>query len=98
MWRSVRQTAHADTRMRTSPVAGSGTGRSPSSRGCPGTRSTIARTKKTYVLRRGHHAPMARAVGSAVAVRVARLLYRRWERLAPPAREQLEPLAEDVKQ
>ena len=41
---------------------------------------------------------MAKAVGSAVAVRVARLLYRRWERLAAPEREQLEPLAEDVKQ
>jgi hypothetical protein len=40
---------------------------------------------------------MARAVGSAVAVRVARLLYRRWERLAQPERKQLEPLAEDVK-
>ena len=41
---------------------------------------------------------MAKAVGSAVAVRVARLLYRRWERLAPSERDQLEPLAEDVKQ
>ena len=41
---------------------------------------------------------MARAVGSAVAVRVARLLYRRWEALAPQERERLEPLAEDVKE
>ena len=40
---------------------------------------------------------MARAVGTAVAVRVARLLYRRWQALAPPERERLEPLAEDVK-
>lgn len=41
---------------------------------------------------------MARAVGTAVAVRVARLLYRRWEALAPSDRERLEPLARDVKE
>lgn len=41
---------------------------------------------------------MARSVGPAVAVRVARLLYRRWESLAAPERERLEPLAEDVKE
>ena len=41
---------------------------------------------------------MAKAVGAAVAVRVARLLYRRWEGLAPPERERLEPLAQDVKE
>ena len=29
---------------------------------------------------------------------MARLLYRRWARLASPDRERLEPLAEDVKQ
>ena len=31
-------------------------------------------------------------------MRVARLLYGRWARLASPDRERLEPLAEDVKQ
>ena len=41
---------------------------------------------------------MARPVGTAVAVRMARLLYSRWARLASPDRERLEPLAEDVKQ
>lgn len=41
---------------------------------------------------------MARTVGTAVAVRVARLLYRRWETLTPPERARLEPLAEDVKE
>ena len=41
---------------------------------------------------------MARPVGTAVAVRVARLLYGRWARLGSPDRERLEPLAEDVKQ
>lgn len=41
---------------------------------------------------------MARALGSAVAVRVARLLYRRWEALTPPERQRLEPLAKDVKE
>ena len=41
---------------------------------------------------------MARALGSAVAVRVARLLYRRWEALAPGDREPLERLARDVKE
>ena len=54
--------------------------------------------EKTYVLRPGHHACMAKAVGTAVAVRVARVLYRRWERLASPDRDRLEPLAEDVKE
>jgi hypothetical protein len=41
---------------------------------------------------------MARAVGTAVAVRVARLLYRRWEKLAPSERDRLEPLAQEVKE
>lgn len=33
-----------------------------------------------------------------MAVRLARMLYRRWEGLAPAERERLEPLANDVKQ
>jgi len=33
-----------------------------------------------------------------VAVRIARLLYRRWESLAPDERQRLEPLAGDVKE
>ena len=33
-----------------------------------------------------------------VGVRIARMLYRRWEVLAPRERAQLEPLANDVKQ
>lgn len=41
---------------------------------------------------------MAKAFGAAVAVRVARLLYRRWEALSPPERERLESLATDVKE
>jgi hypothetical protein len=41
---------------------------------------------------------MARALGTAVAVRVARVLYRRWESLTPAEREPLERLAEDVKE
>jgi len=41
---------------------------------------------------------MPKGLGAAVAVRVARLLYSRWERLAPPDRRRLAPLAEDVKQ
>ena len=31
-------------------------------------------------------------------MRVARMVYRRWEALAPPDRERLEPLARDVKE
>lgn len=41
---------------------------------------------------------MAKGLGAAVAVRVARLLYRRWEALAPGERERLASLADDVKQ
>jgi hypothetical protein len=41
---------------------------------------------------------MAKPFGAAVAVRVARLLYRRWEALAPTERERLEALAADVKE
>ena len=41
---------------------------------------------------------MANRFGAAVAVRIARLLYQRWERLAPPERERLEPLAGNVKE
>ena len=41
---------------------------------------------------------MPKAFGAAVAVRVARLLYRRWEALAPAERERLESLAADVKE
>ena len=33
-----------------------------------------------------------------MAVRIARLLYRRWEGLAPDERQRLEPLAGDVKE
>jgi hypothetical protein len=41
---------------------------------------------------------MAKGFGAAVEARVARLLYRRWERLAPAERERLEALATDVKE
>ena len=41
---------------------------------------------------------MAKALGAAVAVRVARLLYRQWESLAPGERERFESLAQDVKE
>jgi hypothetical protein len=41
---------------------------------------------------------MAKALGAAVAVRVARALYRQWEALAPAERTRLEPLATDVKE
>jgi hypothetical protein len=41
---------------------------------------------------------MAKAVGAAVAVRVARLLYRQWESLAPGERDRFESLAQDVKE
>ena len=41
---------------------------------------------------------MASKFGAAVGVRIARLLYRRWEALAPPERERLEPLAGNVKE
>ena len=41
---------------------------------------------------------MAKALGAAVAVRVARLVYRRWEALAPAERLRLEPLATDLKE
>lgn len=41
---------------------------------------------------------MPRPIGTAVAVRVARLLYSRWESLTPAEREKLGPLARDVKE
>ncbi len=41
---------------------------------------------------------MANNFGAAVAVRIARLLYRRWEALAPPERERLSELAGNVKE
>lgn len=41
---------------------------------------------------------MTRGFGPAIGVRVARLLYGRWERLDPAEREQLEALATDVKE
>jgi hypothetical protein len=41
---------------------------------------------------------MANTFGAAVAVRIARLLYRQWEGLAPAERERLEPLAGNVKE
>ena len=41
---------------------------------------------------------MAGKFGTSVAVRVARLVYRRWEALAPAERERLEALAGDVKE
>ena len=37
-------------------------------------------------------------MGASVGVRIARLLYRRWERLAQPERERLEELAGSVKE
>ena len=41
---------------------------------------------------------MANSFGASVAVRIARLLYRRWEGLAPEERERLGTLAGDVKE
>ena len=41
---------------------------------------------------------MANRLGAAVGVRIARLLYRRWEALAPPERDRLEELAGNVKE
>ena len=41
---------------------------------------------------------MPNSFGEAVAVRIARLLYRRWETLAPAERQPLESLAGDVKE
>jgi hypothetical protein len=41
---------------------------------------------------------MASKFGAAVGVRIARLLYRRWEALAPAERERLETLAGNVKE
>jgi hypothetical protein len=41
---------------------------------------------------------MPNSFGTAVAVRIARLLYRRWEGLAPAERERLEALAGNVKE
>ena len=41
---------------------------------------------------------MARPSGPGVAVRVARLLYWRWEALSPDERAPLEPLASDLKE
>jgi hypothetical protein len=36
-------------------------------------------------------------MAKALAVRLAQMLYRRWEALPPPERSQLEPLARQVK-
>ena len=41
---------------------------------------------------------MANSFGASVAFRIARLLYRRWEGLAPAEREPLEALAGNVKE
>jgi len=41
---------------------------------------------------------MVNSFGASVAVRIARLLYRHWEGLAPEERQRLEPLAGDVKE
>jgi hypothetical protein len=41
---------------------------------------------------------MANGLGAAVGVRLARVLYRRWESLLPAERERLASLADDVKQ
>jgi hypothetical protein len=41
---------------------------------------------------------MANRFGTSVAVRIARLLYRRWEALAPAERDRLEALAGSVKE
>ena len=40
---------------------------------------------------------MPQGLGTAVGVRLARMLYRRWEALDPADRAALEPLAADVK-
>ena len=77
---------------------GAGSATSAGSSGRPGARSTIARTLRGYVLLPGHHGHMASKFGAAVGVRIARLLYRRWEALAPAERERLETLAGNVKE
>jgi hypothetical protein len=41
---------------------------------------------------------MANSFGAAVGVRIARMLYRRWEALAPEERERLSSLAGNVKE
>lgn len=41
---------------------------------------------------------MLSRLGASVAVRVARVLYSRWERLGPAEREQLGPLADELKE
>lgn len=41
---------------------------------------------------------MPNKLGASVGVRIARLLYRRWEKLAPPERARLEALAGNVKE
>ena len=41
---------------------------------------------------------MANKFGTAVAVRIARVLYRRWEALSPEERKPLESLAGNVKE
>ena len=41
---------------------------------------------------------MANAFGTSVAVRIARLVYRRWEALGPAERGRLEALAGNVKE
>jgi hypothetical protein len=58
-----------------------------------------ARRRSRYVLPGGHHACMASADAAAAGsmVRMARSLYRRWERMPPSQRDRLEPLAASVK-
>lgn len=41
---------------------------------------------------------MSSKFGPAIGVRIARLLYHRWERLSPAERERLSPLADTVKE
>jgi hypothetical protein len=41
---------------------------------------------------------MASKFGPVIGVRIARLLYHRWERLSPADRERLGPLADSVKE
>ena len=41
---------------------------------------------------------MAKSFGAALGVRIARMLYRRWEALAPAERERLSSLAGNVKE
>jgi len=41
---------------------------------------------------------MSSKFGPAIGVRIARLLYQRWERLSPVERKRLGPLADNVKE